>query len=81
MIIDIETFTELAVHLKITSDAILKTAHSLAQLGATIQQQSDPVWEDVIKNMLAINNQVTTMEQLLRAVLDANVENKPHWPC
>ena len=35
MIIDRETFTELAVHLKLASDAILKTAHHMAAIGLT----------------------------------------------
>jgi hypothetical protein len=73
MIIDRETFTELAVHLKLASDAILKTAHHLAALSsAGTPATEDAEWAGTIESMMSINNQITIMERLLRAIMDAN---------
>jgi hypothetical protein len=73
MIIDRETFTELAVHLKLASDAILKTAHHLAAISSTGGTPSeDAEWAGTIESMMSVNNQITIMERLLRAVMDAN---------
>jgi hypothetical protein len=73
MIIDRETFTELAVHLKLASDAILKTAHHMAAISSTGASSSeDAEWAGTIESMMSVNNQITIMERLLRAVMDAN---------
>ena len=73
MIIDRETFTELAVHLKLASDAILKTAHHLAAIGSGgSSTKEDAEWAGTIESMMSINNQITIMERLLRAIMDAN---------
>ena len=75
MIIDREKFTELAVHLKLASDAILNTAHHLAAISSTENSPKDDAeWAGPIESMMSINNQVTIMERLLRAVMD------PHRP-
>jgi hypothetical protein len=73
MIIDRETFTELAVHLKLASDAILKTAHHLAAISsAGASTTEDAEWAGTIESMMSVNSQITIMERLLRAVMDAN---------
>ena len=73
MIIDRETFTELAVHLKLASDAILTTAHHLAALSSAGNRATeDAEWAGTIESMMSINNQITIMERLLRAIMDAN---------
>jgi hypothetical protein len=73
MIIDRETFTELAVHLKMASDAILSTTNHLAAInGPTSPTSDDAEWEGTIESMMSVNLQITVMEQLLRAVMDAN---------
>ncbi len=73
MIIDRETFTELAVHLKLASDAILKTAHHLSAISSTGGTPSeDAEWAGTIESMMSVNNQITIMERLLRAVMEAN---------
>jgi hypothetical protein len=73
MIIDRETFTELAVHLKLASDAILKTAHHLAAISSAGGSSTDDAeWAGTIESMMSVNNQITIMERLLRAVMDAN---------
>ena len=82
MIIDRETFTELAVHLKLASDAILTTAHHLAALSsAGTPATEDAEWAGTIESMMSINNQITIMERLLRAVMDANrTDESPNGP-
>jgi hypothetical protein len=74
MIIDRETFTELAVHLKLASDAILSTTQHLAAINAPAEStpSEDAEWEGTIESMMSVNHQITVMEQLLRAVMDAN---------
>jgi hypothetical protein len=77
MIIDRETFTELAVHLKHASDAILNTAHNLAVVGSEESPSTqDAAWKGTLESMMALNDQVTVMERLLRAVLAANVPDE-----
>jgi hypothetical protein len=73
MIIDSKTFTELAVHLRIASDAILKTATHMGVISARdARDAADPAWDGTIDSMLAISTQLRVMDRLLFAVLDAN---------
>jgi hypothetical protein len=73
MIIDRETFTELAVHLKLASDAILKTAHHLAAIStAGNSSKADDEWAGTLESLMSMNNQITLMERILRALMDAN---------
>jgi hypothetical protein len=76
MIVDKETFTELAVHLKLASDAILKTAKHLAvisnETGHSPSQEEH--WAGTLDALMAMNTEITVMEKLLRALLDANRE-------
>jgi len=73
MIIDSETFTELAVHLKLASDAILSTTHHLAAINSpNTPATEDAEWKGTIESMISVNHQITIMEQLLRAIMDAN---------
>ena len=77
MIIDSETFTELAVHLKLASDAILQSACYLHAFNSVkSQSEEDAVWKGAIESMMAVNKQITVMEKLLRAVMDANKESQ-----
>ena len=82
MIIDKETFTELAVHLKKVSDGVLKTAHCMANMSSNVAQD-DQQWKGTVEGMMVVNSNVIIMEQLLRAVLDANsdVNTGPPEPC
>jgi hypothetical protein len=70
MIIDRETFTELAVHLKLASDAILKTARHLAVLSN--DSESEEHWAGTLDNLMCMNTEITVMEKILRALMDAN---------
>ena len=54
MIIDRETFTELAVHLKMASDAILSTTQHLAAINVPTSPSSDDAeWEGTIESMMS----------------------------
>lgn len=73
MIVDRESFTELAVHLKLTSDAVLATARALAVLSNGSNGMPEQ-WDAALANLMAINNEITHMERLMRALLEANRE-------
>ena len=73
MIIDRETFTELAVHLKLASDAILKTARHLAVL-SNGDSSNEEHWAGTLDSLMAMNTEITVMEKMLRALMEANRE-------
>ena len=80
MIVDRETFTELAVHLKLASDAILKTARHLAVISNTDREGPEEHWQGTLTGLTALNTEITYMEKILRALLDANKEEPPPDP-
>jgi hypothetical protein len=75
MIIDRETFTDLAVHLKMASDALLSTARHLAVLS---NNDSGPEehWAGTLDSLMSMNTEITVMERILRALMDANREEQ-----
>lgn len=73
MIIDKETFTELAVHLKLASDNILKTARHLAVL-SNADPTDETHWQGTLDGLMAMNDEIRMLEKLLRAVMTANNE-------
>jgi hypothetical protein len=75
MIIDRETFTELAVHLKLASDAVLATAKHLAVLsdGNTAPDEN---WAGTLDGLMNMNSEITVMERILRALMEANREEE-----
>jgi hypothetical protein len=75
MIIDRETFTELAVHLKLASDAILKTARHLAVL-SNGDSGPEEQWAGTLDSLMAMNTEITLMEKILRALMEANREEE-----
>ena len=75
MIIDRETFTELAVHLKMASDAILKTARHLAVL-SNGDSSNEEHWAGTLDSLMAMNTEITVMEKILRALMEANREEE-----
>ncbi len=76
MIIDRETFTELAVHLKLASDAILSTARSLAMISNGGDSSADEHWAGTLDSLISMNTEITVMEKILRAVMEANREEE-----
>jgi len=79
MVIDRETFTEMAVHLKLASDSILKTARHLAVISEEADRPDlEEHWLEALDGLTSINAEMTVMEKLLRAVMEANqAENGP----
>jgi hypothetical protein len=75
MIIDHETFTELAVHLKLASDAVLSTAKHLAVL-SNGQTTPDEHWAGTLDGLMNMNTEITVMERILRALMEANREEE-----
>ena len=75
MIIDRETFTELAVHLKLASDAVLATAKHLAVL-SNGNSAPDEHWAGTLDSLMNMNTEITVMERILRALMDANQEEE-----
>lgn len=69
MIVDQETFTEIVIHLKLASDAVLKTARALAVISHT---RPDVDIENLLDAMLEINKEITFLERVLRAVIKAD---------
>jgi hypothetical protein len=76
MIIDRETFTELAVHLKLASDAVLSTAQNLAALSNT-GAPPDEHWAGTLDGLMNLNTEITIMERILRALMEANRQEDP----
>src|SRR5438128_12034396 len=75
MIIDRETFTELAVHLKLASDAVLTTARHLAVL-SNGDAGPDEHWAGTLDSLMSMNTEITVMERILRALMEANREEQ-----
>ncbi len=75
MIIDRETFTDLAVHLKMASDALLSTARHLAVL-SNADNGPEENWAGTLDSLMSMNTEITVMERILRALLDANREEQ-----
>jgi 1,2-phenylacetyl-CoA epoxidase catalytic subunit len=73
MLVDSETFTELTVHLKLASDAILKAAHHLAVLSrGTVA--SEERYVAALDRLMAMAIEMVAMEKILRALMEANGE-------
>lgn len=78
MIVDTETFTELAVHLKLASDAVLSTARNLAVIsGAMPPEVHRQEWDATLASLMNMNKEIQYMERLLRALMDANRTETP----
>ena len=76
MIIDRETFTDIAKHLESASEGLLRAATGVA----TLCPEMDPGepaslrWLALIESMVSVNGEITALETVLRAVLEANRE-------
>lgn len=72
MIVDKESFTELAVRLKLVSDGILHSARSLTVLsGLGAGAQEEHHWSAALAGLEHALASVMYMEQLLCALLEA----------
>ena len=72
MIADRESFADLTVHLKRTSDALLKAARHLALLShdADCNERCPAALDELMTMAL----ELAAMERILRALMDANLE-------
>ncbi len=73
MIIDRETFTDLAVHLMLASDALLSTARHLAVL-SNADSGPDENWAGTLDSLTSMSTEITIMERILGALTEANRE-------
>jgi hypothetical protein len=76
MIIDRETFTDIAKHLEAASEGLLSAATGVAGLCPEIDpgEPTSFKWLGLIESMVAVNGEITALETVLRAVLEANRE-------
>ena len=74
MIIDRETFTDIAKHLEAASEGLLSAATSMAGLCPDIDpgEPTSFKWLALIESMVAVNGEITALESVLRAVIEAN---------
>jgi len=77
MIVDGESFVELAVHLKKASDALLDTAKHLSHISNNDHSGQEEEWHDTLGALVALQAEFTYMERLMRALLDANRNPEP----
>jgi hypothetical protein len=74
MVIDDETFTQIALHVRKASDGLLAAAKQMASL---CDGSRDPVKERVelmhaVESLVCMNDEFVALERLLRAVWEAN---------
>ena len=72
MIADRDSFTDLTVHLKLASDALLKTARHMALLSH--DADCDERCPATLDELMTMAIELAAMERILRAVMDANHE-------
>jgi adenine deaminase len=75
VIADRETFTDLTVHLKRASDALLRTANHLAVL-CRDDVEPDDRCAGALDELIAMAIEMAAMERILRALMDANHEEE-----
>jgi hypothetical protein len=68
MQIETRRFLELAVHVKLVSEAMLAAAENLAQLQPRPADSAYAAWGRTMDELIAMNVQLGFMERLLRAV-------------
>jgi hypothetical protein len=74
LIIDRHTFIDLATHLEGASEGVLevtKRCVSLCEEG-TVAPNDQSGWIGLVESLVAVNTELTAIEQTLRALLEAN---------
>ncbi|HLY37346.1 MAG TPA: hypothetical protein VKU61_04880 [Candidatus Binatia bacterium] len=71
MIADRESFTDLTVHLKRASDALLRTAQHLASLCRAAADPQEPA-AGALDELIGMAIELAAMERILHALMDAN---------
>ena len=78
MIIDDDTFTQIALHVRRASDGLLAAARQMAVL-CDPEQEPEPRPEgltDAVESLVAMNEEFIVLERILRAVWEANREER-----
>ena len=74
MIIDRQTFIDLATHLEGASEGVLEVTRrcvAVCESGSSLKPES-PSWMGLVESLVAVNTELTAIEQTLRALLEAN---------
>ena len=74
MITDRDSFTDLTIHLKLASDALLKAARHLALLSH--DADCDERCPAALDELMTMAIELAAMERILRALMDANREEE-----
>ena len=79
MIIDRHTFIDLATHLEGASEGVLevtKRCVSLCEEGGETARPDQQCWVALVESLVSVNSELTAIEQILRALLEANREEE-----
>ncbi|MFQ5479043.1 MAG: hypothetical protein ACE5E4_10550 [Candidatus Binatia bacterium] len=80
MIIDNESFTQIALHVRRASDSLLNAARELASFsdsaGSNSGDNTSSELNTAVESLVAMNEEFIILEQLLRAIWDANRDEK-----
>lgn len=76
MIIDDETFTQIALHIRRASDSLLGAARHMATLCDSEEGEAlrPGGLQDAVEALVAMNEEFIVLEQILRAIWEANRE-------
>ncbi len=78
MIIDRHTFIDLATHLEGASEGVLEVTRrcvALCEESADLKSEGS-AWVGLVESLVAVNTELTALEQTLRALLEANREEE-----
>src|SRR5687767_14929484 len=78
MIIDDETFTQIALHIRRASDGLLGAARHMAVLCDSDEegQLRDGGLSDAVESLVSMNEEFIVLERILRAIWEANRQEK-----
>ena len=69
MVIDNDSFTQLAVRIRRASDGLLSAAKEMAEFN---ESDREPELASTVDALLVMNHEFVVLERLLRAIWDAN---------
>jgi hypothetical protein len=78
VIIDRHTFIDLATHLEGASEGVLEVTRRCVSIceGAADLKPESSAWIGLVESLVAVNLELTAIEQTLRALLEANREEE-----
>jgi hypothetical protein len=78
VIIDRHTFIDLATHLEGASEGVLEVTRrcvAVCESGGSLKPDSS-AWMGLVESLVAVNSELTAIEQTLRALLEANQQEE-----